>query len=233
MKKAHSLLIALAIICAGLGGFAAYLGYFGGRLFVPLEAREGPAPLKRDVAAVVLSGDMGFNIGMSRQIAERLTRDGIPVIGVNSLVYFRHRRSPAEATQLLRMAIGKALRFGHARKVLLIGQSYGADMTHVGLAGMNPAERAHIAMVALIVPTDNVIMRASPAELLELVDADADALTTARKLTWAPTLCFYGREERNSLCPALKAGNVRITALPGGHPLHHDPDALYRHLRRA
>jgi len=233
LRKTRAFLLSLAAIAAGLGGFAAYVGYFGGQLFFPIEARADIRPLQRDIAAVVLSGDMGFHMGMSPEVAERLAADGIPVIGVSSLVYFRHRRSPDEAADLLREAIAKATRFGHARKVLLIGQSYGADMVNVGLSRMSAAERERIAMVGLIVPTDNIIMRASPAELFELVEPDAQAIATARGLTWAPVLCLYGREETNSLCPQLKAPNVQVAGLPGGHALNHDPDTLYAHLRRA
>jgi type IV secretory pathway VirJ component len=154
-------------------------------------------------------------------------------MGVNSLVYFRHRRTPAEIERLIAEAVRRGLAFGHARRVILIGQSFGADMVHVGLTGLPPALRSRIAMVALVVPTDSVDYQASPAELFDLVSADAPALATARRLTWVPTLCVQGMEETDSLCPLLTAPNVRKVALPGGHPLHGDVDALYARLAEA
>ena len=63
--------------------------------------------------------------------------------------------------------------------------------------------------------------------------AEADALPTARKLDWAPLLCVHGQEEAASLCPLLHQPNVQTVALPGGHPLHHDVDALYHILHAA
>ncbi|MEG8025744.1 hypothetical protein QP162_17635 [Sphingomonas aurantiaca] len=35
-----------------------------------------------------------------------------------------------------------------------------------------------------------------------------------------------------SLCPRLTQANARRIALPGGHPLHRDTDALYDVLSR-
>lgn len=224
------IVLALALIGAGLTIWWGWLGYFGGDLYVPVKARRAPSSAHAGLAAVILSGDMGFKIGMGRAVADRLAADGIPVLGVNSLVYFRERRSPAEARALVEDAVRRGLAFGHARRLLLIGQSYGADMVHVGLAGLPPDLRAKLALVALVVPTDTVIYRASPAEMLDLVPADAAAIDTGRRLDWVPLLCVQGREETDSLCPLLDQSNMRRIVMPGGHPLRRDADGLYRRL---
>ncbi|KQX19508.1 MULTISPECIES: AcvB/VirJ family lysyl-phosphatidylglycerol hydrolase [unclassified Sphingomonas] len=222
--------LALVLVGAGLTAWWGWLGYFGGDVYVPVKARRAPSPAHAGLAAVILSGDMGFKIGMARQVADRLAADGIPVLGVNSLVYFRERRSPAEVRALIGDAVRRGLAFGHARRLLLIGQSYGADMVHVGLVGLPPDLRARLAMVALVVPTDTVMYQASPAEMLDLVPADAAAIDTGRRLDWVPLLCVQGRDETDSLCPMLDQSNMRRIAMPGGHPLRRDADGLYRHL---
>lgn len=222
--------VVVVLFGAGMTAYWAWLGYFGGDLYVPVKARKAPAPDRAGLAAVIISGDMGFKVGMGRQIADRLAADGIPVLGVNSLVYFRDRRSPADVRWLIAEAIRRGLAFGHARRVLLIGQSYGADMVHVGLVGLPPVLREKLAMVALVVPTDTVMYRASPAEMLDLVPEDAAAIETGRRLNWVPLLCVYGVKEKDSLCPLLHQPNMRRVAMAGGHPLRRDADGLYRHL---
>lgn len=222
--------LALFLIGAGVAATWGWLGWFGGDLYVPVKAKRVPSPEHRGLAAVIVSGDMGFKVGMGRQIADRLSADGIPVLGVNSLVYFRERRSPAEVEALMAEAVRRGLAFGHARRLLLIGQSYGADMVHLGLIGLPPALRAKLAMVALVVPTDTVMLQASPAEMLDLVPADAAAVDSGRRLDWVPLLCVQGREETDSLCPLLHQPNMRRVAMPGGHPLRRDADGLYRHI---
>lgn len=233
MKIVLGVLLACALIVAALIGYWAWLGYFNGDVFVPVpvpKTAATPLPARRGLAAVIISGDMGFKTGMGPEIGKRLAADGIPVLGVNSLAYFRERRTPAEIQALIADSVRRGLALGHAERLVLIGQSFGADMVHVGLTGLPPALRAKLAMVVLIVPTDSVDYQASPAELFDLVKPDAPALATGRQLDWVPTLCIYGREEKDSLCPQLDAANVRKVGLPGGHPLHHDADALYAPL---
>lgn len=217
----------ITVAVAMLMGFG-WLGYLGGDPFTIVQA-GGKA--QRNVTAIVLSGDMGFRVGMGPQIARRLAGDGIPVVGVNSLTYFRTTRTPAEATALIEAAMAKAHALGPRNTLVLIGQSYGADMLHVGLAGLPPALRREIALVVLVVPGATVEYRASPSEVLTFAMAEADALPTARRLDWVPLLCIRGREEPASLCPLLHQRNLRAVALPGGHPLHNDAAAVYREIR--
>ncbi len=226
-------------IVVAVGGLAvalllafAWLGYLGGDPFTTLRpvnyhARPG-APV-----AVILSGDMGFRVGMGPRIAERLEKDGMPVIGINSLTYFNRTRTAEEATALIEQGINRALAINPAARILLVGQSYGADMLHVGLARLPEADRSRIALVALVVPGATVEYRASPSEIFTFAMAEADALPTGRQLDWTPFLCVYGVEEKASLCPLLRQPNLQTVGLPGGHGLHWDVDAVYRTLRAA
>jgi type IV secretory pathway VirJ component len=228
-------------IVVGIGGFTAailmafaWLGYLGGDPFTILPVKPGASrqatSKQGDVAAVVLSGDMGFRLGMGPQIAERLLAHGIPVIGVNSLTAFRTTRTPAQATALIEAAMRKALALGHTRRIVLIGQSYGSDMLHVGLAGLPQAMRDKVPFVALLVPGATVEYRASPSEMLTFAMAESDALPTARKLNWVPVLCVYGVQEPASLCPLLHQRNIQVVGMPGGHPLHYDADGVYARI---
>ncbi|MEC3912420.1 AcvB/VirJ family lysyl-phosphatidylglycerol hydrolase [Sphingobium sp. CR2-8] len=210
----------------------AWLGYLGGDLFTPMrpfhyQPRPG-APV-----AILWSGDMGFRVGMGPRVAARLVTDGVPVVGVNSLSYFRKTRTAADATALLEKAIGQAHAINPQARLLLIGQSYGADMLHVALDGLPRADRASVGLVALVVPGATVEYRASPAEIFTFAMAESDALPTARQLTWTPLLCIQGREETASLCPLLHQRNAEAVALPGGHRLNSDVDAVYGTLRAA
>ncbi|WHU04850.1 AcvB/VirJ family lysyl-phosphatidylglycerol hydrolase [Sphingomonas sp. NIBR02145] len=229
-RKLKIALVALALVLAGFTGFLTYIGYFGGPVFYDIAPTKPTPPHARGLAVVLVSGDMGFKIGMGPEIARRFAAEGVPVVGVSSLAYFRQQRSPAEVQALIAAAARRALAFGHADRLVMIGQSFGADMMHVGLTGLPADLRARVKAVALVVPTDTVFFRASPNELFNWAKPDAMALPTGRQLTWVPTLCVQGVEETDSLCPKLTQTNVRRIVLPGGHMLHHDPDALFKAL---
>lgn len=236
MRRRRTIRITLgvvALLLAAFTGFLGYIGYLGGPVYFEVPPTRPTPPAAKGLAVVLISGDMGFKVGMGPKIAQRFAADGVPVLGVSSLAYFRHERTPAEIQALVADAARRALAFGHADRLVLIGQSFGADMMHIGLAGLPADLRARVKIVELVVPTDTVFYRASPSEMFNWVKPDAMALPTARRLTWVPALCVQGAEETDSLCPMLTQPNMRRVALPGGHPLRWDADALYRTLRGA
>ena len=109
--------------------------------------------------------------------------------------------------------MARAMRLGRTRRVVLIGQSFGADMLHAGLAAMPAADRTPISAVILIVPGHDIIFRASPIELAGLEIPDQRALPTASQLDWAPLTCIWGIKESDSLCPKLTLPGVHKIAL--------------------
>lgn len=220
-----------AIILAILATFT-WLGYLGGDPFTTVRPPQYQ-PRANAAVVILLSGDMGFRVGMGPRVAQRLVNDGVPVVGVNSLTYFRTTRTPQQATALLIGAIHRAQAVNPRARLVMIGQSYGADMLHVGLAGLPAALRQRIALVTLVVPGATVENRASPSEILTFAMTEANAVPTARQLVWAPVLCIYGIKEASSLCPLLQQPNVHVVGLPGGHPLHGDIDAVYHAIHSA
>lgn len=222
------ILLLAATFIAALG----HLGYLGGPVFVDFAADARPAGRLEGITAVFLSGDMGLNVGMGRAVARRLAANGVFVVGVNTLTYFRKRRTPRETEALLAAAMRRALAVPGTRRVVLIGQSFGADMLQARLPSLPAASRSRVPMVALIVPGRTIEYRASPSDLFGLESPEVDALPTARHLGWTRTLCIQGAEETDSLCPLLGNGVGRV-ALPGGHLLRYDSERVARVLLNA
>jgi type IV secretory pathway VirJ component len=211
-------------------GWSAWLGWFGGTLFTAVPAA---ASAQRPVTVIFFSGDLGFRMGMGPKVAARLAARGIPVIGVNSLVFFNRSRSAVESAGLIQAAIAQAARSTGSGRIALVGESFGADMLQVGLSALPARERGRIALVALVVPSEKVQFVSSPAGLLSYASRETSGLPTAKRLDWAPVACIQGMEETDSLCPLLHLPNVTRSALPGGHLLHYDVDRLSRVLAGA
>lgn len=207
-----------------LAALALLLAYAAHPLFTDLD--RGAA--RSDLAVVVVSGDMGFHTGLSPALAERIADKGFHVVGVNSLRFAWRAQNPDRISGLLQAAIGRALRDSKARKVIVIGQSYGADLVHVGAALFPDAIRRKIAAIILVVPTADIYYQIGPGEYFGWSTPDAQAIDTARRLDWTPLTCIYGRAEPDSICPLMRAPNMRRVPLPGDHYLHHDPDLLFR-----
>ncbi len=217
----------LAVLAGVLLALLAAAGYFDREVLADVPAATRPAARRARIAAVYLSGDVGYRLGMGRKLGNLLAADGIPVVAVNSLAFFRPHRSVAEVTALLARAIARALALGHADQVVLIGHSLGADALQAGLADLPIALRPRVRAVVLIVPTSELVLRVSPAEMLDWAKPDGQVLPSLRKLTWPRLTCIHGVEERDSPCRFLSLPNVTSVALPGGHALHWDVDRLH------
>lgn len=215
--------LALLLPLALAAGFYAHAGYYHGPVFRDMPAAGAGSARP---AIVMLSGDMGDRIGMTPKVSARLHRRGYAITTVNSLTYFSRRRTARQAAGLIEAAMARAMKLGGTNHVVLIGQSFGADMLHAGLALFSLADRRPIRAVVLVVPGEDIVFRASPVELAGLETPDRRAYPTASRLTWLPVTCIHGTEETHSLCPELAMPNVRRVALPGGHMLHYDDHAL-------
>jgi type IV secretory pathway VirJ component len=172
-----------------------------------------------------LSGDNGLKIGMGPRLIRALADHGLPVLGVNTLTAFAGGRSPAEARALVADAVRRALALPGIRRVVVIGQSFGADMLQYGMATLPAPLRPHVAQVLLAVPGDTLVFEATPAGIFYGA-ADGPALPSARAIDWLPLLCVHGAQEENSLCPHLTGHNVRVVTLPGDHYLDYDAARL-------
>jgi type IV secretory pathway VirJ component len=219
----RKLSVALLVVLAGCAAVYGYAGYYNGPIFRDMPtALAGPAK----PAIVMLSGDTGNRMGMTPKIAARLNHRGYTIVTVNSLTYFSSRRTAADAATLIETAMTRAMKVGKTDHVVLIGQSFGADMLHAGLARFTAAQRRPIRAVVLVVPGEDIVFRASPIELAGFEIPDQLAYPTASRLTWAPVTCIRGAAEPASLCPLLDMPNVRRVTLPGGHKLNSDVRAL-------
>jgi len=185
------------------------------------------------VVSVYFSGDMGLRFGMGAKVVPALAAHGIPVIGVSSPVNFGTRRTREQADAIVAGAIRTAMAQTGAQRVILMGQSFGADIVSA-IAPDLPADlRAHIAAINVVVPAQTVYFRSDPTGLYYHGTPDAVPAAAMRHLDWAPVICIYGEEEADSLCPTLKGTGAQVIGLPGGHFLRNDDKLLVATLLRS
>jgi type IV secretory pathway VirJ component len=218
-------LVSSAFVCAAV----AAAGYFD-RDAVHVYPAMPPV---RDVAVVNVSGDMGLRFLLGASTSRGLTEHHIGVVGISSPVYFRKRRTRAEVDAFVADAVRTALARTGARRLVVMGQSYGADIVQTGMAHLPAELRGRVAGIILVLPGDSVFYRADPTGWAYHGTPDSVGVTTARTLTWTPLTCIYGAEEDDSLCPLLDLPNVRKIAMPGGHNIKHDAEGLLRHVLAA
>jgi type IV secretory pathway VirJ component len=190
-------------------------------------------PPAASIAVVNVSGDMGLRFLLGASTSRGLTDHHVPVVGISTPAVFRQRRTRAEVDAFMAATIRTALARTGVARVVVMGQSYGADIVQTGLARLPADLRAKVAAIVLVLPGDSVYFRADPTSWSYGDSPDSVGVTTANTLTWAPLTCIYGVEEDDSLCPLLRVPGARVIGMPGGHNIHHDEAGLLRHVLTA
>lgn len=223
-----------------LAAFAALALAVGVPLAAPAKSHEIPIASAKagDTLAVLYSGDGGWG-ALDQKVARHLADNGVPTIGVNSLTYFRTKRSPAGAAQDLADAL-RAYEGQWGRKnVVLIGYSFGADALPAILPQLPPELRTQVSHVVLIGTGANGDLQFHPMSWLNLAARDSFPVRPAIaalkdvKMRDVKITCVYGDEERADICPTLPDAEVAKIRLPGGHHFNGDYAALGEAVLRA
>jgi type IV secretory pathway VirJ component len=165
--------------------------------------------------AVLLSGDGGW-AGIDKSLGTAFAAQGVPVAGFDSLRYFWSARTPDE----LAADLDRVIRYYAARwdrsDVLLVGYSQGADVLPFALNRLPAATRANVRLTALLGPGQKASFEFHLTNWIG-PSGELPIAPEALKLAAADTLCIYGLEEKDSLCPQLAPGHAQAMPLAGGH----------------
>jgi type IV secretory pathway VirJ component len=180
-----------------------------------------------DTLAVILSGDGGW-ASLDRELGNTLAAGGVPVVGLNSLKYFWIHRTPEGAAQDLEQILRYYLAAWKKDKALLIGYSLGAGVLPFMANRLSRQTLSRTQLVALLGPGHRVDFEFhltnwfwdSPTKTARPV------LPEVEKLRGTKVFCFYGDEERDTLCKDVDAGLAIGIRLQGGHHFDGNYEAL-------
>jgi type IV secretory pathway VirJ component len=177
---------------------------------------EVKAKGQSDAFAVLLSGDGGW-AGLDQNVAAALAAKGVAVVGLDSLRYFWTRRTPSGVASDLDRVLRYYAAHWKKSRVVLIGYSQGADVLPFALNRLPAATRALVVQTVLMGLGEKASFEFHVGNWLG-GDPDAIAIAPeAHRLAAAQTLCSYGSDEAESLCPKLPRASVHAQMLPGGH----------------
>ncbi len=193
---------------------------------------EVPATGTGSRFAVLLSGDGGW-AGIDKSLGAALAAQGVPVAGFDSLRYFWSARTPDQlAADLDRVIRYYAARWGRS-DVLLVGYSQGLQTCcRSHSTGYLEATRASVRFTALLGPGQKASFEFHLANWIG-PSGDLPIAPEALKLSAASTLCVYGLEEKDSLCPELAPDHARAMPLVGGHHFGGEYNVLAAHILEA
>lgn len=181
----------------------------------------------RDTMAIVYSGDGGWR-DLDSEVAGFLQKDGIPVVGLDSLRYFWSERSPEETAADLEKIIKAYEKRWNVRHVLLVGYSFGADVLPAAYRGLSDGVRSRVSQISLMALSHQIDYEISVAGWLGATggSGNGDPLDDLRQIDPALVQCFYGADEDDDACRDLAGGKAETVELAGGHHFDGDYEAL-------
>ncbi|MDR6839787.1 AcvB/VirJ family lysyl-phosphatidylglycerol hydrolase [Pseudoxanthomonas sacheonensis] len=182
---------------------------------IDLPLIEVPADGDSDTFAILLSGDGGW-AGLDKEVAKSLVAKGIPVVGFDSLRYFWKAREPEELATDVDRIVRHYAKHWRKKRVVLIGYSQGADVLPFAVNRLPASSRALVAQTVLMGLGQNASFEFHLSNWVGNDDG-LPILPEAIKLSDADTLCLYGEDEDDSLCPDIPPGHVHAQSLAGGH----------------
>jgi len=176
--------------------------------------------------AIVISGDGGWR-ELDKGISAELNRQGVSVVGWNSLRYFWKQKSPQQvADDLARVMATYGARW-HARDIALVGYSFGADVMPFAYDRLPATQRAQVRFVSLLGLAHGADFQVRVGGWLGWGQSrQVPILPALLRMDTARVQCIHGEQEKDTLCPSLAAQGVDVVARPGGHHFDHDPVAL-------
>ncbi len=202
---------------------------------VELPARSGGAGAPNaDLLAIVISGDGGWR-DLDKTIAEALQKDGVSVVGWDSLRYFWSEKSPAQTSHDLARVMQTYMARWHASHVALIGYSFGADVMPFAYNRLPQPLRDKVAVVSLLgfAPAADFQIRVTGWLGMPASDKALQARPEFAKMPANLVQCFYGATETETLCPALVGTGAEIIKTGGDHHFGGDYVSLEKRILAA
>ncbi|MBE2293629.1 MAG: virulence factor family protein [Phycisphaerales bacterium] len=186
--------------------------------------------------AVMFSGDGGWAM-LDRAVAEELAKQGLAVVGWDSLSYFWKPHQPEEVALDLERVLRSYMQKWNKERVVLIGYSFGADILPAIINRLPQDLRDRIDLAAFLGLSGYAIFEFHLSNWVsdEPGPGSQPIQPELAKLMGFKRLCIYGADEDagEDPCPQLADLGLIVEKMPGDHHFDEDyPEVAQRILRQ-
>lgn len=177
---------------------------------------EIPAKTDGDTIAVFFSGDGGW-LKIDQVIAERLASEGIHVIGINSMNYFRKKRTPDETASDVISLIDSYSGKLNRNRVILIGYSFGADVVPFIVNRFSPSLRPVLAGAVMLNIAEDSTFEVCKYDSAGYAKGGFKTLPEISRIDGTPLLFIGGIEDKDTITGSMDKNKYSVVVTEGGH----------------
>jgi len=176
-----------------------------------------------------ISGDGGFN-KFSTFFMQSLNKEGYAVIGLDAKDYFWNKKKPQEAATAIEAAINGSNKEWKKKNIVLIGYSFGADVSPFMLTYFSAALSNKISHLILLSPSAKTDFEIHVLQMLGWGKDGGESVPAEINKILKPVTIIVGDDENEFPFDQLTIKNKRIIKMPGSHHYDGDVDALCKQV---
>lgn len=179
------------------------------------SAAESDLPL-----AFFISGDGGWT-SFDQSVSEKLSKSGMPVVGIDSQKYFWNAKTPKEAADDFSEAIAYYMNLWNKKSFVLVGYSFGACVAPFIATNFQDNLKTNLKGIYCYSPDLTGDFEIHISDMLHLKTKDKYNVPEGIKQA-APynPVCVFGVEEEDDTRTQFSKAGAKIKTLPGNH--HYD-----------
>jgi type IV secretory pathway VirJ component len=176
-----------------------------------------------------ISGDGGFN-KFSSSFMQSLNKAGYAIIGLNAKSYFWSRKKPQEAAAAIEEAINESNREWGRKNIVLIGYSFGADVSPFMLTHFSAALSNKVNHLILLSPSTKTDFEIHVLQMFGLGKDEGQSVPGEINKISKQVTIIVGDDENEFPFDQLTIKNKQVIKMKGGHHYDGDVDALSKQV---
>ena len=165
-----------------------------------------------------ISGDGGM-IRFDTKMCNQYKANGYSFIALSSLKYFLTVKSPSKVARDMVPLIQRYSKAWDKEDIILVGFSFGAEITPFLFNKLPPELKEKVKMVVLLTPSKSSDFKIHVRDMVGLDKKHEvyDVAEETAKITSSKVLAIYGRKEKHNFLKDSERPNLKILYIRGGH----------------
>jgi len=165
-----------------------------------------------------ITGDAGL-VRFDTKMTKQYKANGYSYIALSSIKYFLAVKTPAKVGKDMIPLIQRYIKNWNKEEIILVGFSFGAEITPFLFEELPPEMRDKVKMVVLLTPSKTSDFRIHIRDMIGFDKKNEvyDVAEETAKITTSKILAIYGKREKSIFLKSSEQPNLKVLYIRGGH----------------